>query len=239
MGGCGTDRRIAAAQGGFTLIELSVVLVVIAIMAGITVVGIDVYRNAVGVRIYSDFVQSWQGAFNTYLTRSGGVLPGDDPLNPSGYVNQALDTPICDGTGALALSTAMLQYGVTLPVGRGPGMAARYVYQDKSGLPHQLTVCLVTTMWSVATVQPGATTIQYTPTVKTVLRIQGLTPDLATQLGSMIDGRIDAGLGNLRQQQYDSAGQSMSWSMNATQDINGGTNAEQQSGELTADLVLD
>jgi len=227
-------------QCGFSLLELSVALVVIAIIVGITIVGVDVYRNAMGVRLYSDYIQGWVGAFNTYVTRSGGVLPGDNQQNPTGMVMGRLNTPLCDqGGNSLALSTTMLQVGVTLPTGRGPNQAARYVYQDKSGVPHELNVCLVTTSWTVPTQSNGG--IVYSPVTKTVLRISGLTPDLASQLSSMIDGRIDAGLGSLREfspVMNDTAQQSMGWSINATQDIHGGTNPEQQSAEITADLLL-
>ncbi|EEF23216.1 conserved hypothetical protein [Ricinus communis] len=215
------------------------VLVVIGIVVGITIVGIDVYRNAVGVRIYSDFIQGWQGAYNTYVTRSGGVEPGDTQNPPAGYVNGALNQELGDDSSALPLSSTMVQQGVTLPTGRGPNQASHDVYEDKSGVPHDLVVSLVTTEWSVPTGEPAVGgQIPTAAQPHTVLRIRGLTPDLARQLSTMIDGRIDAGLGNLREQQYEALGQSRDWSINATQDMLGGTDAQQQSAEVTADLLL-
>ncbi|MCA7955592.1 type II secretion system GspH family protein [Burkholderia seminalis] len=225
-------------QRGFSLLELSIALVVIAILVGITMIGIDVYRNAVMVRIYNDFVQGWQAAFSTYVARSGGILPGDNPTNPTGYVNAALDTPLCDDSIAAPLSVTMLQFGVSLPSGRGPGLAARYVYEDKAGLPHELRVCLVSTNWSVQLVAQGSNVATYQSVPKTVLRIYGVTPDLARQLNSMIDGRVDAGLGNLRESQFDTLGRSTDWSANAAQSNQGNTTPEAQSVELTADLLL-
>ncbi|MBG0881242.1 prepilin-type N-terminal cleavage/methylation domain-containing protein [Burkholderia sp. 9775_39] len=224
---------------GFTLIELSIVLIVVAILASVAVVGGDVYRNAVGVKIYSEFVQGWISAFDTYVTRTGGTLPGDDPTTPTGFVNGhpiSLSSNtgwLCDGTAEPSLSQAMLQAGVTLPTGRGPGRASTYVYQDKAGLAHELRVCLGTvTDWSI--LAPGGTTLA----TKTVLRVTGLTPDLAQQLSSMLDGRVDAGLGTLREERSRASGRSVNWSSDATQDINGGSNSEFQSQELDANLVL-
>ncbi|WP_063888233.1 prepilin-type N-terminal cleavage/methylation domain-containing protein [Burkholderia ubonensis] len=234
----GRAVRLRRVQRGFTLLELSIVLVVIAIIVSVTVIGADVYRNAVGVRIYSDFVQGWVSAYETYLTRSGGRLPGDNVSTPSGYVNAhpAIGNTgwLCDSPGASALSQAMLNAGVTLPSGRGPGRATMFVYQDKSGLPHQLTVCLGTvTDWAIRSVS-GTVLV-----TKTVMRITGLTLDLARQLNSMIDGRIDAGLGNLREERSRARGVSLDWSTDASQDINGGTNAEMQSQEVVGNLLLD
>jgi prepilin-type N-terminal cleavage/methylation domain-containing protein len=226
-------------QCGFTLLELSTVLVIIAIIVGITTVGIDVYRNAIGVRIYSEFIQGWQGAYNTYITRSGNVEPGDTQNPPAGYVNAQMDSELCDDSIALPLSSTMLSMGVTLPNGRGPQQPSRYVYEDKSGLPHELQVCLVTTNWAVPTGDPAVNgRIPMMQQPHTVLRIKHVTPDLARQLSNMIDGRVDAGLGNLREQGYESQGQSADWSVNATQGNTGGTAPELQSAEVSAELLL-
>ncbi|WP_175891542.1 prepilin-type N-terminal cleavage/methylation domain-containing protein [Burkholderia cepacia] len=226
-------------QRGFTLIELSVVLVVIAIIVGITVVGMDVYRNAVGVRIYSDFVQGWQTAYSTYFTRAA-IEPGDDSVHPIGRVN-GMNYPsqpsiLCDNPGALLLTNAMLAEGVQVPNGRGQNQAASVIYRDKSGTPRQLTVCLATIdTWWEPWVDPQTGSHLNT---KTVLVLAGLTPDLAGQLSTMIDGHIDVGLGSLREAGYESSGISHVWSLNATRDMFGGTDPEQQSAVMTGYLVL-
>ena len=53
---------------GFTLIELSVVLVIIAVVVGAVTSGSDLLRQASGQRIFSEFVTGWRNSFGTYTT---------------------------------------------------------------------------------------------------------------------------------------------------------------------------
>ena len=72
-------------QAGFTILEMSVVLVVIALIIGAVSVGRDVYRSAVAERISTEFIQGWIVAYDRYVAQVGTV-PGDDLANPPGRI---------------------------------------------------------------------------------------------------------------------------------------------------------
>ncbi|ALJ29253.1 cleavage protein [Stenotrophomonas acidaminiphila] len=190
--------RPLPSAAGFTLMEMSVVLVIIALIIGAVSVGRDVYRSAEAERIGSEFVQGWIVAYDRYVQQSG-VVPGDTPANPSGRINGQLDRngrELCDDPGNFALRKAMLERGVALPQGRAEGMESFYVYRDSQGNPQQLQVCFDTVVdWSEPTPTGG-----YQPRVRNIMVLKGLTPELANQLDARIDGRIDACFGRLREQ---------------------------------------
>ena len=125
---------------GFTILEMSVVLVIIALIIGAVSVGRDVYRSAVAERISTEFVQGWIIAYDRYVAQVGTV-PGDDLANPTGRVQKGSATALCDTASSKDLRNAMLERGITLPAGRAEGQESRYVYQDSNGLPQELQVC--------------------------------------------------------------------------------------------------
>jgi prepilin-type N-terminal cleavage/methylation domain-containing protein len=182
-------------SGGFTILEMSVVLVVIALIIGAVSVGRDVYRSAVAERISSDFVQGWIIAYDRFASQVGAV-PGDNPANPTGRINGGVGNAMCDDD----LRDEMLRRGIALPQGRAEGFENRYVYQDANGSPQELRVCLLNVNdWS----EP-ATGSSYAARPRNVMRIEGLTAELAHQIDLRIDGRIDARFGRFREDsQYD------------------------------------
>lgn len=180
-------------QRGFTLIELSMVLIVIAIIIGAVAVGSDVQRNAAYQKLGSSFVRGWQLAYMSYKSKIGVVL-ADSQTTPTGYVNA--DT---SGTGqevcATPLRALMLQAGVEMPQGRTEGKEYLYSYQDSNGNPQEAEVCFRAFNWMVETSTPGS----YTNQVKNVMVIKGVTPDLARMIYSMADTARDAQFGKVRQ----------------------------------------
>lgn len=187
---CKTNRAERRGMQGFTLLELSVVLLVIGLIVAAVTVGRDVQRNAVYQRISSDFVQGWALAYDNFVTATGNV-PGDLSTNPSGRVNQ--------GAGALcgaALMTALQAAGVSLPEGRSEGARDRYAYLDSNGNPQELQVCFNSVAWS----EPGAAAGAYVVRNRNVMTLSGVTPSLATTLDASIDGHVDAAFGRVREQ---------------------------------------
>lgn len=206
------SQRATRKQAGFTLVEMSVVLLVIGLILGAVSIGKDLQRDAEYVKIKQKFIDQWAGAYNSYFLRSGVVL-GDSQTAPSFMINGAADfkglsgstgdttgytppKPICDvaeaapGTAVAADGTLyheMDKHGVRMPPGRAEGSEARYVYLDSNGNPQELQVCF---QWN----KPGTASNS-----GNVMVISGLTPDLARALDQMIDGKADAREGMFRQ----------------------------------------
>ena len=203
-------------QRGFTLVEMTIVLVIIGLILGAVTIGKDVQRNAEYAKIKQKFFDQWALAYNAYYQRTG-VVPGDSQTKPQLMVNGAnfaapsggdmtkatAPAAICrgaagpkmartmqePGTGNLYDLRAMMQKaGVRMPAGRAEGSEDRYVYLDSNGNPQEIQVCF---QWNSPGTPSGA---------GNVMVITGLTPDLARMLDQMIDGKADAQEGLFRQE---------------------------------------
>ena len=240
-------------QGGFTLVEMAVVLVIIGVILGAVMIGRDAQRNAEYLRIRQTFINQWAVAYNSHVQRMG-VPPGDNISAPRLMVNGALfvdavggDMTAVAGPNALCeraqgrgmargfvtgLRATMLQAGIELPSGRGLGMEDRYVYLDTNGNPQELQVCF---QWNPPGTNSGT---------GNVMVISGLTPDLARSLASVIKGNGDANTGSFRQEGV-AAGAGgvvaaginggVPWTVNNTNDITGAAgNRESQVATVVA-----
>ena len=187
-------------QSGFSLLELSLVLIVIALIAGAVSVGGDIQRNASYQKLGSSFVRGWQLSYLSYKTKINVVL-ADSQATPTGFVNQNTTgadnggaggiSEICDGN----LRSAMLGAGVEMPQGRTEGKESRYSYQDSNGNPQEMQVCFRSIPWMTETITPGT----YSNQVKNVMVIKQVTPDLARLIDSLVDVARDAQFGKVRQ----------------------------------------
>lgn len=194
-------------NGGFTLVEMAIVLAVIGLILGAVMIGQDVQRNAEYTKIKRTFIDQWAVAYNAYYQRMG-VPVGDSQTEPQLMVNgqvfvdddnrSGADGDMSDETGPGALCVGngdtaglrdlMLQAGVELPPGRGEGFEDRYVYLDSNGNPQEIQVCF---QWNPPGTDSGS---------GNVMTISGLTPDLARYLDQATDGQADAREGVFRQE---------------------------------------
>lgn len=208
-------------QGGFTLIEMAVVLVIIGIVLSAVSVGRDLRRDAEMQRIYNSFVSSWKQAYDQYYQRAGVVI-GDNQLAPTFMVNGQEATlnnldgsvaglpenysntglRVCEGqgysanevgVGDTALATQRLQDLMSRVGIRMP--AGRATGQEDRYLytdsNGNATEIQICFQWNPPRTNSGA---------GNVMVIRGLTPDLARALDSIIDGAADAREGRFREQ---------------------------------------
>ncbi|RYG11118.1 MAG: type II secretion system protein [Burkholderiales bacterium] len=182
-----------ARLAGFSLLELSVVLVIIATLLGAMMTGGDLLRHAHGQRIFTEFVSGWRDTFARHVALTK-VVPGDNPLDPSNVIVGTSGSALLCNDSAPTLSNLMLARGISLPAGLSAGQEDRYVYQDSNGSPHELQVCFITADWSIA----GSAVGVYVTDSRHLMRLTGLTTELAIQLDVMIDGRPDARFGRFR-----------------------------------------
>ena len=66
--------KLVLGNGGFTLIELAIVLIIIGIIIGAVVKGKDLIRGGEQKKIYTKFISEWRTAYLNFYDRTGRVL---------------------------------------------------------------------------------------------------------------------------------------------------------------------
>ncbi len=82
-----TLRKIKSTTAGFTLIELSVVLAIIGILAAILLFNFEEARKQARDKIRKNDIQALQLAIETYKTQNGVYPPAGCGVNPNGGGN--------------------------------------------------------------------------------------------------------------------------------------------------------
>ena len=217
-----TLRAKRLAQGGFTLVELSLVLAVIGLIIGAVAIGKDVQRNAEFTKIKNKFLDQWEQSYNQYYQRTG-VVVGDSQTAPRLMVNGEAygTTPVAGTPSTTPISggdmTAATAPGRVCDKATGANMTARAL--DSTKLREMMTQTGVRMppgraegyedryvyLDSNGNPQEMQVCFQWNNPSSAdgagnVMIISGLTPELARMLDQMIDGKPDAQEGRFRLQ---------------------------------------
>ena len=168
---------------GFTLIELSIVLIIIGLIIGGVMKGKDMINSAKQKKFVTTFVKGWELAVNQYQDRTGQTL-GDGVLNGG--------TGVADGTfDNRNLSTAAVGILVVRALNK-VGLEAPTTNTDASYNGGSYTI---EGKYARGTSVMTLTSVNVNGSTRNVLNITLVPTDVAIAMDTMIDGGPDAGLG--------------------------------------------
>ncbi|MCX6060996.1 MAG: prepilin-type N-terminal cleavage/methylation domain-containing protein [Campylobacterales bacterium] len=170
---------------GFTLVELSIVLIIIGLIIGGVLKGTDLINGAKQKKVYTTWIKGWQVAINTYQDRTGQLL-GDGAANggAAGAANGTFDDIDLSTAAGTTLANRLRAVGLDIPVTNTAAAqnGGSYTIDGKYA-----------TSTSIMTLS-GAILINGLP--RNILSLTLVPTDVAMALDTMIDGTADAGLGN-------------------------------------------
>jgi len=161
---------------GFTLIELSIVLIIIGLIIGAVIKGKDLINSSNQKKIYNTWVKEWQIAANTYQDRTGSVLAdsntsGGTATEEDGYFDNV------DLSTTTSVQEVLKKVGLDVPLGNVP---------SKNGGAYSIKGKHITSEAQIHLVALSATGNN-----KNYLQINNLPTDVAIAFDTITDGKLD------------------------------------------------
>ncbi len=173
-------------QKGFTLIEMSIVLIVIGLILGAVVKGNDILQSAKQKKFYTTFVRQWEQTIVSYYDRTGRLL-ADGTANGG---TDATENSIFDDYPRVTYTTinkALKKVGLPLPpAASNSSNNMQYRYTGPSGT-QTITMYLCRVYCHVK--QRNVNGIFF----------PNMPADLAIAIDTMVDGQADPNSGAWRQ----------------------------------------
>jgi len=175
---------------GFTLIELSIVLIIIGLIVGAVLKGRDLINSAEYKKIYNTWIKEWQIAIYAYRDKTGALLGdgiangGNKPVDDGKFDGVRLDT-------TTSVQERLREVGLDVPVSNistsdGGSYRTRGKYVERS--PYIYLSYLKSEIEGV---------------YRNRLYIKGIPTDVAIALDAMIDGKASASEGAFRRYKDD------------------------------------
>jgi len=175
---------MATKRKGFTLVELSIVLIIIGLIIGGVLKGTDLINSAKQKKVYTTWIKAWQVAINTYQDRTGMIL-GDGPAANGGAGAAAdgrIDTIALDPTGRI--QTTLTNIGLDVPVTNAGVGGGAYNLEGKNRSGRAVM--------TLTNVNFGANN------PRNVMQIAPVPNDIAIAIDTMIDGVANPLAGDCR-----------------------------------------
>ncbi len=184
-----TVRNTVKNDRGFTLVEISIVLIIIGLILGAAVKGKDLIQSAKQKKFYSNFVKQWGVTVLNYYDRTGGVL-GDGVANggTAATADGNFDNINTAGEWTTVINR-LNAVGIEIPT---TNTTLSYKYAFKGTVSGPRTIALRLYRRNV-TISGGGTV------GNNVLDFAQMPTDLAIALDNVIDGSADGTAGNFRQ----------------------------------------
>jgi len=164
-------------RSGFTLIELSIVLIIIGLIIGGVMKGKDLINSANQKKIYNTWVKQWQVTINEYEDRTGALL-GDGVVNGGTATENGLFDNFYERTQG-TVPTVLQKTGLDLPVSNIAGTrGGQYKIQGKY------------------TIGRSDLYFRNNANVDNVLEFTNIPIDVAIAFDKMTDGTIDRASGD-------------------------------------------
>ncbi len=174
---------------GFTLVEMSIVLIIIGIILGAVIKGKDLIRSGEQKKIYNNFINEWQIAYQNYFDRTGWIL-GDVDNADNGAAGGGRDGLIATRPTVANLAAQLIAIGLEVPSAGPSGNQNERNYSDSNGDTRTITLNFNNNaawgnhMELTSSVGGGAD--------------QGLPNDLGMALDNIIDGQRGGDSGNFQ-----------------------------------------